>query len=1839
MTEHTPISFLVSLQPDSVNTTAARRGGKLAPAGMSRRGTATPQQITSEAHDIVHLVCKAADGNAVDLWLHPEHARDLLLSQRGATVKNGQVVVVPELHWQQQAADGQRGFISDFLVDALELVGIKPDVPELSAKFLADKIDSQVIEGVYRLNATALDDLKGQRRVMVEAVEQPVLVFIHGTFSSTAGSFKEWWTHKSQIEQIFKCYQQQVYGLDHATLGQTPLFNATTLVNALPSNARLHLVSHSRGGLVAECLVRACELAKDDALLAHETNTFFANPDDKDLYQQHLQQLKALVTAVKQKNIQVERLVRVACPAHGTLLAADRLDAYFSVFSWLAKRAQLRITALLLDFVKAVAHERTDPRVLPGIEAMRAESAMIRWLNAPLAEPSRCQLRVVAGDIAGDSLTSWLKTLLADSYYWQANDLVVQTSAMYGGVQRQDAQFVLDSSGQTDHFHYFVNLNTAVAATNALTTAQPAGFRKIGPLSFQGNSAEGSRGISGSGEPRGVNAWYDGDLVPAEVAADNLTKPTDPTRPLAIVLPGIAGSHLKRGAQREWLQLTRIPGMLQRIAAESLESAEIQADGVLERYYQPLADELAKSFDVLCWSYDWRLSLRHAANELATELAKQLELRPKAPVHLVAHSMGSQVFLVLRLTHPELWKKWLARPNSKMVLLGPPNQGSWTPMTMFSGDDSFTNTLCRLSGGLKTLKSRQILAQFQGLVELQASLGLADSRLHDRHFWQLIAEQDMAAVKAENPWFAKINGSAAWALPTQQLLNTATELRQALRAQLPELAQYHDRICVILGSSEQTPCGYDVETNSYSYTNQGDGRVCWQDSLIPSLPVWLSERVHGDLPADKHVITACLQWLTQQSVNAPSIRAFDFNVSKTPERRGLRLRGSAVPIQPDDTTILLERLLAGDDQPQHIADENIKALSVTLHNKDLRFIKYPLLLGHQLSLRLTGSEKVVDELLEQELSTALDIGRYPVEPGQVSVFSNQKANLVNPLADPMPSAVVVLGLGEEGELSPAKIRLAVCSGVLEYCLKYQHHMLVELAATTLGSGGILSVSQCVQALVQGVLDANVKLQTLQSGRQLPQVKALHIVEQYLSRAQEAWHTLRQWQVEQPQFELNADIQAGQGALSRPLEVNYRGAYYDLLRITGRPVGSCTEQHYLQLEFALFTRRARSEIYRKEIQLSEIRKLLQSAEESGFFDQKLARTLFELILPHELKASLRSTGELLLELDQYTAWLPWELLDDRSENTQSRILPWVLTGGSSVVRKLRLENFRRQPVCSYSSDVLVIGDPLVSAPFAQLPGAEAEAQIIAACFAPKDVKLLLRSSSTDVFTTAFSRFWRIIHLAGHGQYCGNKSDKQHECCKTGMVLEHGSVFGPVEFDSLPQTPELVFINCCELGKAPDINADHRTDQRDFAANVGEQLIRSGVRCVVVAAWAVTDSVAACFAKAFYQALLNRATFGQAVFAARKAAYDHDRFDNSWAAYQCYGDPGWRLVANPLADDEPAQSMASAGELCLALEHFTVQAETQPMPAGSALLRQLLVDTPQHWLQQGRVAEHLANFCRVLGKTDLAIEWYQKAIAAEDAGASLKAREQHLNLQVRQVNKNCQTKLQASDGIVPADLVHYLTVQLEHLQALTAQLQTLTQLAATSERYSLLGSAYKRQVILLDMRQQRELAAGQAPADWTSQQLSALQDMITAYTKAATLPAANRYYPLSQLYLAKIRLVAQTGLPKRNNLPTDAEWRELLQLQQQHADIAPDFWNKVGQLETQFYWALAKQKQPTVWTKLLPELEKLQQRAPMAHCWASVLDTASFVLGAHWQNVADEQQAIIGNFLALLRQYAR
>ena len=65
----------------------------------------------------------------------------------------------------------------------------------------------------------------------------------------------------------------------------------------------------------------------------------------------------------------------------------------------------------------------------------------------------------------------------------------------------------------------------------------------------------------------------------------------------------------------------------------------------------------------------------------------------------------------------------------------------------------------------------------------------------------------------------------------------------------------------------------------------------------------------------------------------------------------------------------------------------------------------------------------------------------------------------------------------------------------------------------------------------------------------------------------------------------------------------------------------------------------------------------------------------------------------------------------------------------------------------------------------------------------------------------------------------------------------------------------------------------------------------MRCVIAAGWAVDDDAASVFAAEFYRSLLRGNRFIDAVGEARERRCERSPDVNTWAAYQCYGDPDW------------------------------------------------------------------------------------------------------------------------------------------------------------------------------------------------------------------------------------------------------------------------------------------------------------------------------------------------------------
>jgi CHAT domain-containing protein len=1860
------ITFVVSGIAQSPERAAATRG--LAPpplpAGLTRgtvkqsvrvaarRGGGSDVRLSAQPGEDV-VVLQLVGGPA--LVLHPENARDLLLAQAGATrargaerAATGEIEIPASLRWAGFDATlpqrgGERGTAGAVLLGAVEIVtGIGKDkAADFIAAEVVRNVDAQVNPGVYALAPDALRKLKDTAaplpRLPGAPAGEPLLVFVHGTFSDTRSAFDKLWLHHPQhVATLFERYGNRVYALDHPTLGVSPIENALMLANACPKGARLHLVTHSRGGLVAEVLARVCAKPR---IGAADLAFFRGEP-----FRPQRTALQALARSVAERGLRVERIVRVGCPARGTLLASKRLDAYLSVFKWSLELAKVPIAPEIVDLLAEVARRRADPEVLPGLAAQIPDSPLIRWLHAANdALPG--DLRIVAGDIEGDSVIAWLKTLLADAFFWTDHDLIVQTRSMYGGAPRAGgATFVFDRGGAVSHFNYFFNPRTAEAVVDALVQSAPPGFRTVGPLSWAGKSPTGERAALRGGE-----------------------RAPQPDKPAVFVLPGILGSNLRVGNKRIWLSWRLVNG-LKRLAYTPDQPDGVEPDGAIEATYEDFERFLGRTHEVVEFAYDWRKPLEDEAQRLARAIDAALAVRAQSgqPVRIVAHSMGGLLARTMLLERPQTWQRMMARDGARLLMLGTPNGGSWAPMQVLSGDDTFGNALVAVGAPFEDRAARQMMAGLPGFIQLQAALTDPAQQLDRSARWQELADRDLAQVRAFNAWHHNEIQLHVyeWGVPPQPVLDRAVALRQRLDAQRDgSLVPFRDRMLLVAGRARFTPDGYDIGEAGLEYLNAaetGDGRVTLTSARIPGVRTWQIDCEHGKLPAQQSAFPAYLELLERGSTNLlaplPDVAPSRGAAAGAPDTR-VRSRPSRdrPPGRPPEFArdVFGSRAESTDAGPAAGT-----MLKVSVINGDLMFVRQPLLLGHYTSLRLTGTERVVDRLLGGAMSVSLGAGLYPDGPGTHQVFLNARRD--KPLQMPRPEAAIVVGLGAESTLRAVDLVRSVRQAVVAWARRLTETAggapaAFEVASTLIGSGGVgITVGQAGRLIAQGVREAN---QSLAESR-LPVVAHLHLVELYLDRAGDVWRALQVQAAAAPgEYDVAEPVRPGIGGLARMLDSGYRGADYDFISALTK-VGEGGEQ---EIAYTLDTRRARSEVRAQQTQSRLLRNLVSRASSATNADPEIGRTLFKLLVPLEMEPFLGGTTDMQIEVDAGTAGLPWELLDSGTPGGGDA-RPWAIR--AKLLRKLRTADFRPQPAdANADASVLIIGEPACDpARYARLPGARAEANAVAqalgaakalragrvtALVSPDDSDAL-GADAQAVVSTLLGRDWRVVHIAGHGEAPSADGDPR------GVALSDDTYLGPREIRTMRVVPELVFVNCCHL--AARDTAQLLSDRPGFAAGVAQALIEIGVRCVIAAGWAVDDDAAGEFATRFYQALLRGQRFLDAVAEARQAAWELG--GNTWAAYQCYGDPDWRFVAEAPDAQRPSASLAdefagiaASKTLVLALEILAVRSKYQKAPPDEqkAKLRHLESRFAALWGGIGEVAEGFGNAWAEAGDRAAAVRWYAQALDAADGTASLRVVEQCGNLRARNAWEAAERAFRDAAVAAKAPAAKRrgaarTAAQREHAKAAAAReavlrdareeigaavhlLERATDLQPTVERESLCGSAWKRLAMI-------EAAAGN-PEDETA----AVRNMRVRYERALGLARTTGYgalfYPALNWMASE--LTANAGKRGRHRFDPDL-------LSEIRANLAaktrddPDFWSVVSITELRMYEAMAEGSLAGELNAIVDDYEDLYSRVTAPSLWTSVLDQLRFVLPKYAASASAAECEAVTTIARLLMKFA-
>lgn len=272
-----------------------------------------------------------------------------------------------------------------------------------------------------------LDELVDSRKMPDSQREQfhagPVLLLVHGTFSTGSAAFRGLAADPFTAAEVYHRYAGRILVFDHPTVHVAPADNAAWLLAELGPYGPLDLdvVAHSRGGLVARSLLGAR-----------------SSPSNR---------------------LTLRRLVHVATPNAGTVLASEeRLGSLVDVLSnVLALFPDDTIAApmqAVVEVVKQLALGVLED--LDGLTAMDPAGPELAALNA--ADDGARERYAITTDFDGASGRVPLRALdaLVDTLFATANDLVVPTEGVHsaGGYRIADP-LVVPSSAAIAHTTFF----------------------------------------------------------------------------------------------------------------------------------------------------------------------------------------------------------------------------------------------------------------------------------------------------------------------------------------------------------------------------------------------------------------------------------------------------------------------------------------------------------------------------------------------------------------------------------------------------------------------------------------------------------------------------------------------------------------------------------------------------------------------------------------------------------------------------------------------------------------------------------------------------------------------------------------------------------------------------------------------------------------------------------------------------------------------------------------------------------------------------------------------------------------------------------------------------------------------------------------------------------------------------------------------------------------------------------------------------------------------------------------------------------------------------------------
>lgn len=1536
--------------------------------------------------------------------------------QRGAAVEDDVISLSDTLVLD----NGKRG-IGEIMVKSLRVIGV--DLPSMATKNLVENIEEKLEPGEGLYHCHHLNKIKKTDKFSSKKIDlnRPILIFIHGTASNTQGSFGGLMEEESKNiwHQIQDYYTpNNILTFEHKTLSKSPIENTLDLAKLLPEEATVHLITHSRGGMIGELLARARMVQADED---GKKKRYFTK-NDIEVFEKlnvsgnrkkDIKALEDLNEIFEDKNINMSRIFRFACPAAGTTLASGRLDLYLNTILNLLKKITFLSASPIVDFTLSLLlstiKNRMSPKELPGLEAMVPGSPLTRILNDPNVELDS-ELVIVSGSVQGGNIWNSFKVFLSNLFYREDHDFVVNTKAMFGGSRRSEKVHVFrEKGGNVSHFRYFLNKSSQTALINAIKNdiSTNTGFTVL----ERKDTDQITKLLTNIQQKRS-----------SSIAAIE--------KPVVILIPEMMGSYLSKKTSNNLKRIWLDPNSIANGEIESigLDEEKIVADGIINSAYQKLFNYLSKSYHVFPFDYDWRKPILSQTENLEKTIKKlRTKLSYDSSIKILAHGMGGLVARAYIEQNKKAWSE-LTENDGRLIMLGTPNNGTHAIPLLLMGKDRIIKMLHTLDLKRNTRDILQIFTKFPGLLEQLPVSNNKNADFFDTDIW------------------LKLNkySDFKWSVPSKNDLKEAKKLRSVFKSSLdPKYC------CYIAGIADQTPLKFELKPEEkypvrIISTKEGDGRVTWESGIPYELEkkTWYIPVEHGELcnyePSFDGIIELLEEGSTRLISNQP-------NIDRGAKRDINYYVDQELEIFPD--TVELEAAAVGF-VPKEGQNGVTEKTIVSVAHGDLGHARFPVAVGHHLGDKIIRAERALDIYLDNQLSDRHQMGNYPGIINSNEVILDEDSN---------PKGAIIVGLGHVGELNENTLRSSFYHAVVSYIFKKRYDKDNKLGISSLLIGGVfsgLSIKSSIRCILSAVLDANLRIEELNMPGLYP-IREFEFVEMYEDRAIQAAKILYQILEERPfnqAFKIKDYHLRRIPGVRRKIIDAPRTNWWHRLKVETEKDKRSKSENNLRMKFTSLTERARAEVSNIPTQKLIVDGLIEQAVISSKPDQSLLKAIFDLLIPNDFKRYSEDLKNILWILDLESAQYPWELMQNTVDDKQKPIAV-----RSGMLRQLSVSNYRTNIRTNKQiSSAFVVGD--TESDLAPLPGAQVEAREVDNILKNNGFSsdLKIKATPSEIITSLFEKDYQIIHLAGHGEF--NPDEPQ----SSGMVLGKNVFLTPAIINQLMTLPELVFINCCHSGAQEETSTDHSKNYHQLAANIGTQLIKMGVSAVVVAGWAVDDTAALTFSKAFYRRLFSGYNFGEAVQKAREITYDDHPNSNTWGAYQCYGDPFFEIRPTGKSTVNIRKNYVDPVEVIIELENIsnsTQAASSRNLDRNKARVDQVLSNCPKKWLKEGRVLEAIGNVYANLNEYELAIDYYEQVKSLEQSTFSLQVLEQLAKIKIKYGSYLYRRKVKGEKvNISKRDAKTLIDDGINIFQNLLNILQD------TSERLNMKASGHKRMAII-------------------------------------------------------------------------------------------------------------------------------------------------------------------------------